>query len=99
MIISSITGAWLIFWQRHRYELHPSVMSYQSPEPHLNIKMSSYQYRDPHAKDKMVLSLTWESPYLWKTVWDGALFSSVVSFINYMNPRYFPLVATALKLQ
>ena len=38
----------------------------------LNIKMSSYQYRDPHVKDKTVsptvLSLTWESPYLEKTV-------------------------------
>ena len=34
--------------------------------------MSSYQYRDPHVKDKTVsptvLSLTWESPYLGKTV-------------------------------
>ena len=38
----------------------------------LNIEMSSYQYRDPHVKDKTVastvLSLTWESPYLGKTV-------------------------------
>ena len=38
----------------------------------LNIKMSSYQYRDSHVKDKTVsptvLSLTWESPYLGKTV-------------------------------
>ena len=37
-----------------------------------NIKMPSYQYMDPHVKDKMVsptvLSLTWESPYLGKTV-------------------------------
>ena len=36
-----------------------------------NIKMSSFQYRDPHVKDKTVttvLSLTWESPYLGKTV-------------------------------
>ena len=35
-----------------------------------NMKMSSYQYRDPHAKDKTVslLSLTWESPYMGKTV-------------------------------
>ena len=35
-------------------------------------KMSSYQYRDFHVKDKTVsptvLSLTWESPYLGKTV-------------------------------
>ena len=38
----------------------------------LSIKMSSYQYRDPHVKDKddlaTVLSLTWESPYLRKTI-------------------------------
>ena len=34
----------------------------------LNIKMPSYQYEDSHVKDKMVLSLTWESPYLGKTV-------------------------------
>ena len=38
----------------------------------LNIKMLSYQYRDTHVKGKTVsptvLSLTWESPYLGKTV-------------------------------
>ena len=38
----------------------------------LNIKMLSYQYRVPHVKDKTVsptvLSLTWESPYMGKTV-------------------------------
>ena len=38
----------------------------------LNIKMSSYQYRDSHVKDKTVsptvLSLTWKSPYVNKTV-------------------------------
>ena len=38
----------------------------------LSIKMSSYQYRDSHVKDKTVsptvLSLTWESPCLGKTV-------------------------------
>ena len=42
------------------------------PGGRLNIKMSSYQYRDSHVKDKTVsptvLSLTWESPYLGKTV-------------------------------
>ena len=36
------------------------------------MKMLSYQYRDPYVKDKTVsptvLSLTWESPYLGKTV-------------------------------
>ena len=38
----------------------------------LNIKVPSHQYRDSHVKDKTasptVLSLTWESPYLKKTV-------------------------------
>ena len=38
----------------------------------LYIKMPSYQFRDPHIKDKTVSwlssSLTWESPYLGKTV-------------------------------
>ena len=38
----------------------------------LNIKMPSYQYRNFHVKDKTVsptvLSLTWESPYMGKTV-------------------------------
>ena len=30
--------------------------------------MLSYQYRDPHVKDKTVVSLTWESPYLeWRS--------------------------------
>ena len=44
----------------------------EAPGGRLNIKMSSYQYRDPHVKDKTVsptvLSLTWEPPYLGKTV-------------------------------
>ena len=42
------------------------------PGGRLNIKMPSYQYRDSHVKDKTVsptvLSLTWEFPYLVKTV-------------------------------
>ena len=40
------------------------------PRGRLNIKMSSYQYsfRDPHIKDKTILSLTWESSYLGKSV-------------------------------
>ena len=42
------------------------------PGGRLNIKIPSYQHRDPHVKDKTVsptvLSLTWESPYLGKTV-------------------------------
>ena len=46
--------------------------SYVPPGDHLNIKMLSYQYRDSYVKDKTisptVLSLTWESPYLGKTV-------------------------------
>ena len=37
-----------------------------SPGGRLNIKMS-FHYRDPHVKDN-VLSLTWESPYLGKTI-------------------------------
>ena len=49
-----------------------SVFCCSPPVGRLNIKMSSYQYRDPHVKDKTVsptvLSLTWESPYLGKTV-------------------------------
>ena len=53
----------------------------------LNIKMSSYQYRDSHVKDKTVsptvLSLTWESPYLGKTVFilrraPGAQFATAI---------------------
>ena len=44
----------------------------QGPGDHLNVKMPSYQYRDSHVKDKTVsptvLSLTWESLYLGKTV-------------------------------
>ena len=40
--------------------------------PWFNIKITSYQHRDSHVKDKTVsstvLSLTWESPYLGKTV-------------------------------
>ena len=54
----------------------PSCLSLVKPrlEPGdcLNIKMWSYQYRDSHFKDKRVsltvLYLTWESPYLGKTV-------------------------------
>ena len=38
----------------------------------LNMKISSYQNRDPYVKDKtvspIILSLTWDSPYLGKTV-------------------------------
>ena len=48
------------------------INSTSDPGGHLNIKMPSYQYRDSHVKDKTVsptvLSLTWESPYLGKTV-------------------------------
>ena len=43
-----------------------------APGGRLNIEMSSYQYGDSHVKDKTVsptvLSLTWESSYLGKTV-------------------------------
>ena len=50
------------------------LMTTSVPEAggHLNIKMPSYQYRDSRAKDRTVsptvLSLTWESPLLGKTV-------------------------------
>ena len=48
----------------------------------LNIRMPSYQYNGHHAKDRTVsptvLSLTWESPYLGKTV-----------FILRRGPDYF----------
>ena len=47
-------------------------VSQRDPRDRLNIKMRSYQYRDSHVKDKTVsptiLSLTWQSPYLGKTV-------------------------------
>ena len=50
----------------------PSNNHAQGSGGRLNIKMPSYQYRDSHVKDKTVsptvLSLTWESPYLGKTV-------------------------------
>ena len=43
-----------------------------TPGGRLKIKMLSYQHRNSHVKDKTVsptiLSLTWESPYLEKTV-------------------------------
>ena len=53
----------------------------------LNIKMASYQYRNSHVKDKTVsptvLSLTWESPYMGKTVFilrrgPGSLWCQVI---------------------
>ena len=48
------------------------MKSFWWPGGCLNIKMLSYQYKASHVKDKMVsptvLSLTWESPYLGKTV-------------------------------
>ena len=46
------------------------------PDGRLNIKMS-YQYRDPHVKH-----ITWESPYLGKTVfilrWDPVLLATCI---------------------
>ena len=60
---------------------------------HLNIKMPSYQYRDSHVKDKMVsptvLSLTWESPNLGKTVFilkRGLGFSQGLCNFNSLAP-------------
>ena len=50
----------------------PTCLHPWQPGARLNIKMPSFQYRDYHVKDKTVsptvLSLTWESPYLGKTV-------------------------------
>ena len=55
----------------------------------LNIKMS-YQYRDPHVKDKTVsptvLSLTWESPYLGKTVFILRRGPDNKDYLNYLLP-------------
>ena len=59
---------------RHSYlctDLRYLIASIPASGGRLSIKMPSYQYRDPHAKDKTVLtvlSLTWKSPYLGKTV-------------------------------
>ena len=57
----------LTFWLPDHYHYHWSRVGAA-----LNIKKPSYQYRDSHVKDKtvspIVLSLTWESPYLGKTV-------------------------------
>ena len=63
----------------------------------LNIKMSSYQYRDPHVKDQMVLfvlSLTWESPYLGKTVFmlsqsPGHKSHSKLTLLSFIFPQLF----------
>ena len=61
-------------WQQvSKLGIYPTcAVSIRSPGGWFNIKMSSYQYRDSHVKDKTVsptvLSLTWESPYLGKTV-------------------------------
>ena len=56
-----------------------------------NIKMRSYQYRDSHVKDKTVsptvLSLTWESPYLGKTVFILKRDPEDVLFLCDQRPR------------
>ena len=55
-----------IVFLEHRIYIEPETWG------RLNIKMPSYQHRDSHVKDKTVsptvLSLTWESLYLGKTV-------------------------------
>ena len=60
----------------------------------LNIMMPSYQYRDSHVKDKTVsptvLSLTWESRYLGKTVFimrrgPGSLRSTITHYMCIMS--------------
>ena len=82
------------------------------PGGRLNIKMPSYQYRDPHVKDKTVsptvLSLTWESPYLGKTVFIlrrgpdsfivtmGSLYISNTSSLHWNGPPCFQIFCNAL---
>ena len=69
----------------------------EKPAGHLNIKTSSYQYRDYHVKDKTVLptvlSLTWESPCLGKTVFilrrgPGGHLSIKTPFYQYSDYHY-----------
>ena len=52
--------------------------------------MPSYQYRDSHVKDKTVsptvLSLTWESPYLGKTVFISRLGPDVIAYLHAVSP-------------
>ena len=50
------------------------------PGGRLNIKMSSYQYRDPMS------SLTWESPYLGKTVF---ILRRIPGLLQYTNVLYY----------
>ena len=64
--MNHLSGCWC-----HGAYLKPGY-HYTLSKGRLNIKMLSYQYKDSHVKDKTVsqtvLSLTWESPYLGKTV-------------------------------
>ena len=66
--VHSVAMAWLIL--KFKRMIFPQLN--RETGGRLNIKMLSYQYRDSHVKDKTVsstvLSLTWESPYLEKTV-------------------------------
>ena len=56
------------------------------PRHDININIPSYRYRDPRVKDKTVsptvLSLTWESPYLRKTVFILRRGSDVLQLIE-----------------
>ena len=75
-IFKRVAETWPHAWQspqrptgRHALNVTHVLQFWREPGDRLNIKMSSYQYRDPRVKDKSetVLSLKWESPYLWKT--------------------------------
>ena len=53
----------------HRLSLAQTVIPFDACTwGGLNMQMSSYQYKNPHLIDKTTLSLTWEYPYLGKTV-------------------------------
>ena len=68
----------------------------------LNIKIPSYQYRNPHIKDKTVLSLTSESPYLGKTVfilrWGLDLYSAFVNAVVHAVSHYIELYCSKTRL-
>ena len=68
----------------------------------LNIEIPSYQYRNPHIKDKTVLSLTSESPYLGKTVfilrWGLDLYSAFVNAVVHAVSHYIELYCSKTRL-
>ena len=62
----------MIMYQQYFFVTSNESFQLCTPGGRLNIDTPSYQYRDSHDKDKTVsptvLSLTWESPYMGKTV-------------------------------